>query len=48
MGGTLTLMGGTLTDLLIMNLPEEKGVIEFSLLQPAQARGLHGRDLWRP
>jgi hypothetical protein len=31
-------MGGTL-----MNLSEEKGVIEFSQLQPAPARGLQGR-----
>jgi len=29
--------------LLIKNLPEEKGVIEFPPLQPAQARGLQGR-----
>ena len=29
--------------LLIKNLSEEKGVIEFPPLQPAQARGLQGR-----
>ena len=34
--------------LLIKNLPEENGVIEFPPLQSAQARGLQGRDFRRP
>ena len=34
--------------LLIKNLPEENGVIEFPPLQSAQARGLQDRDFRRP